>query len=188
MSWIRRTAALSVRDYIGETEGASQWATWSASNPRADSRYILTTLDSILVQKHRPLEILVVDDGSTHSTARNGERICTEVRLIEQQRRGTSQPEYRHSRESGGSSGFLDSRRSVESRQAQRNWPVSKRKPALDLVFGHIQISSLRRCRRRSGRVWPFRSGRCPDCFRGDARAASVLRSSWLVFGRTRHG
>src|SRR3954451_20944083 len=51
-------------------------------------RYIAATLDSILVQKHRPLEIWVVDDGSTDATTQVVRDYAPEVRLIEQSRRG----------------------------------------------------------------------------------------------------
>ncbi len=51
-------------------------------------RYIVATLDSILAQRHRPLEILVVDDGSTDSTAQIVREYAPEVRLIEQDQRG----------------------------------------------------------------------------------------------------
>src|SRR5579862_3680719 len=51
-------------------------------------RYIAPALDSILAQKHRPIEILVVDDGSTDATAQTVRGYAPEVRVIEQRQRG----------------------------------------------------------------------------------------------------
>ena len=52
--------------------------------------YIAPALDSILAQKHRPIEILVVDDGSTDSTVQTVREYAPDIRVIEQEQRGHS--------------------------------------------------------------------------------------------------
>jgi len=108
--------------------------------PAHNSRYILTTLDSILVQKHRPLEILVVDDGSTDATARLVSGYAPEVRLIEQELGG--HPAARNTgirAASGDFLGFLDHDDLWSPDKLERQLASFERNPALDLVFGHIQ-------------------------------------------------
>ena len=57
--------------------------------PAHNSRqYIVPTLESVLVQKHRPIEIVVVDDGSSDGTSQLMRGFAPEVRVIEQPQRG----------------------------------------------------------------------------------------------------
>jgi glycosyltransferase involved in cell wall biosynthesis len=103
-------------------------------------RYIAPALDSILAQKHRPIEILVVDDGSTDSTAQMVRGYSPEVRVIEQEQRG--HPAARNAgirAASGEFLAFLDhdelwsaDKLELQIARFERNWE-------LDLVFGHMQ-------------------------------------------------
>lgn len=103
-------------------------------------RYIVPTLDSILAQRHRPLEILVVDDGSTDSTARIVRRCSPEVRLIEQNQRGHPAARNTGVRASTGEFlGFLDHDDLWSPDKLERQMATFTLNPTLDLVFGHIQ-------------------------------------------------
>jgi glycosyltransferase involved in cell wall biosynthesis len=109
--------------------------------PAHNSRlYIAPALDSILVQKYRPIEILVVDDGSTDSTAQMVRGYAPEVRVIEQEQRG--HPAARNAgirAASGEFLGFLDHDDLWSPDKLELQIAGFERNPELDLVFGHIQ-------------------------------------------------
>ena len=109
--------------------------------PAHNSRqYIRPTLDSILAQKHRPLEVVVVDDGSTDGTAQIVCGYAPEVRLIEQEQRG--HPAARNAgvnAAAGEFLGFLDHDDLWSPDKLERQMASFRRNPDLDLVFGHIQ-------------------------------------------------
>jgi len=103
-------------------------------------RYIVETLDSILVQRHRPLEILVVDDGSTDSTAQMVRGYAAEVRLIEQEQLGHPAARNTGIRAAAGEFlAFLDHDDLWSPDKLERQIASFEQNPALDLVFGHIQ-------------------------------------------------
>ncbi len=103
-------------------------------------RYIVPALDSILSQKHRPLEILVVDDGSTDSTAEIVREFAGEVRLIEQEQSGHPAARNTGIRAAAGEFlAFLDHDDIWSPDKLERQLASFERNPSLDLVFGHIQ-------------------------------------------------
>lgn len=54
------------------------------------ARFIRSTLESALAQTHRPLEVMVVDDGSTDESASIAESMGPPVRVIRQANQGES--------------------------------------------------------------------------------------------------
>jgi glycosyltransferase involved in cell wall biosynthesis len=74
-----------------------------------DSAFIEQTLRSVIAQTHRPLEIIVVDDGSTDGTADLARRCCPEARVIEQANAGAAAARNRGLAEARGEYvAFLD--------------------------------------------------------------------------------
>jgi glycosyltransferase involved in cell wall biosynthesis len=108
--------------------------------PAHNSQFILPALDSILAQKHRPIEILVVDDGSTDSTVQMVRDYAPAVRVIEQEQRGHPAARNAGLRAATGKFfAFLDHDDLWSPDKLERQIACFERNPALDLVFGHIQ-------------------------------------------------
>src|SRR5262249_41927852 len=57
---------------------------------RDGERYLAEALDSILAQTHAPLEVIVVDDGSTDRSAEIARGFAPRVRCVSQEHRGVA--------------------------------------------------------------------------------------------------
>jgi glycosyltransferase involved in cell wall biosynthesis len=103
-------------------------------------RYLAEALDSILAQTHRPLEVVVADDGSTDATAGVVRRYGDAVRAVWQPNTGAPAARnlgLRHAR--GDFIAFLDAddlwHRDKLARQVER----FADRPELDVSVTHIQ-------------------------------------------------
>ncbi len=102
--------------------------------------YIQAAIDSILEQSYRPLELIVVDDGSTDSTPEIVSAYGSEVRLIRQPQQGHAAARNAGIRAARGAFlAFLDYDDLWSKDKLKLQLACFKRRPKLDLVFGHIQ-------------------------------------------------
>lgn len=104
------------------------------------ARHIRETLESVFAQTYRPLEILVIDDGSTDSTAAEVAAFSPDVELISQPQGGHPAARNRGVRASRGEFlSFLDHDDLWAPEKTESQMECFRRDPGLDLVFGHIQ-------------------------------------------------
>jgi len=102
--------------------------------------HLRPTLDSVLAQTYRPLEVIVVDDGSADGTPETVESYGPPVVLLRQQRRG--HPAARNAgirAASGEFLSFLDHDDLWTPEKLSRQMECFRLDPDLDLVFGHIR-------------------------------------------------
>ncbi|MGO9094422.1 MAG: glycosyltransferase family 2 protein [Bryobacteraceae bacterium] len=108
------------------------------------ARFLPEAVANVLAQRYEPLEILLVDDGSTDSTPEMAPGLAPEVRYLRQENRGPSAARNLGLRETRGEIiAFLD---------ADDLWPDGKldlqvgrllQDPALDLVSGRVRYVEL---------------------------------------------
>jgi glycosyltransferase involved in cell wall biosynthesis len=103
-------------------------------------RYLAEAIESVLAQKYNPLEIIIVDDGSTDGTAELIKNLGADIRYVYQKNKGPATARNRGLAISlGDVVAFLD---------ADDYWPVDKleiqmkhmeNNPEIDVVLGRIQ-------------------------------------------------
>lgn len=103
--------------------------------------YIGETIESILAQSYRPLEVLVVDDGSTDGTAEVVRRFGDPVRYVRQENAGTAAARNRAVAESRGEFiALLDQDDLWVPHKLARQIPRFAEDPRIGLVFAGIEF------------------------------------------------
>ncbi len=100
------------------------------------AKYIRETLDSVLAQTYRPIEVIVVDDGSTDGTREQILAYGDRVRYVWQPNRGPSSPRNHGVRlASGEFVAFLDADDLIAPQWIAAAVAVMKRRPDVGLTF-----------------------------------------------------
>lgn len=103
-------------------------------------RYVAETVESVLAQSHEPIEILVVDDGSTDGTVEALTRFGDAIRVIRQENRGPSVARNRGMEESRGAFiSFLDADDLWIEEKTELQMARFRDRPTLELCSGHIR-------------------------------------------------
>jgi glycosyltransferase involved in cell wall biosynthesis len=103
-------------------------------------KYLREAIDSVLAQKYSPLEVLVVDDGSSDNGPDLASRYGPQVRVIAIPHRG--HPAARNAgvaASTGDFLAFLDADDLWTANKIELQLQAFAADPSLDLVFGHMQ-------------------------------------------------
>ena len=103
-------------------------------------RYLAEAINSVLAQTYRPIEVIVVDDGSTDGSAQVAKRFADSVRYCFQANSGTSAARNRGAYLASGTFfAFLDADDLWVVDKSTRQIAAFGDDPGLDVVFGHVQ-------------------------------------------------
>ena len=102
--------------------------------------YIGEAIESALGQDYRPLELIVVDDGSTDGTADVVRRYGDSAQYAFQENAGNGAARNRAvGRASGALFAFLDADDRFVPGKLDQQWEALRADPDLDVVFGHVR-------------------------------------------------
>jgi glycosyltransferase involved in cell wall biosynthesis len=103
-------------------------------------RYLGAAIDSVLAQSHKPIELIVVDDGSTDSSAAVAAGFGGGVRVVSQQNAGIGAARNRGVAAATGSLlAFLDCDDLWAKEKLTLQVTALAANPALDFVLGYCQ-------------------------------------------------
>jgi glycosyltransferase involved in cell wall biosynthesis len=103
------------------------------------AHYLAEAIDSVLAQTWPPLEVIVVDDGSTDGSGAIAAAYGPPVRCIRQERGGMAASRNRAVREAAGDFfAFLDADDRFPPEKLERQLAVFVDDPGLDVVYGHV--------------------------------------------------
>lgn len=107
-------------------------------------RYIAEAVESIRRQNHNPLEIIIVDDGSTDNTARTVADISGNIRYVYQSNSGPAAARNRGLiMAKGDVIGFLDADDLWSGNKLKIQTALLEQKPEVDIVLGLLQRMQL---------------------------------------------
>ena len=102
--------------------------------------YIKAAIDSVLAQAYRPLQIIVIDDGSSDSSVEIVGRFGSAITLIKQENAGAAAARNTGVRNASGTFlSFLDSDDLWNVDKLDKQLDVMTQQPEIDLVFGHTE-------------------------------------------------
>jgi glycosyltransferase involved in cell wall biosynthesis len=102
--------------------------------------YLAEAIDSVLAQTHRPLELIVVDDGSEDDTADIARGYGDRITFLQQQRQGNGgarNTAVAHAQ--GEYLAFLDADDRFPPERLERELRALQAEPELEAVFGHVR-------------------------------------------------
>jgi glycosyltransferase involved in cell wall biosynthesis len=102
--------------------------------------YLAEAIDSVLAQTYAPLELIVLDDGSTDGSRAVIESYGDAVRAVFQDRGGIGAARNRALEVARGDIlGFIDADDRYVPDKIERQMAVLDADPSVDMVFGHIR-------------------------------------------------
>ncbi|MFB2939255.1 glycosyltransferase family 2 protein [Aerosakkonemataceae cyanobacterium BLCC-F154] len=103
-------------------------------------RYLAEAIESVLNQTYKPIEIIIIDDGSTDKSAEVAKNFAPSVRYYYQPQSGAGAARN-HGVELAESSffAFLDADDFWVKDKLIKQMQVLQEEPEIDMVFGHIQ-------------------------------------------------
>ena len=145
-------------------------------------KYLREAIESVIGQTYRPLELVVVDDGSTDSSAEIAKSFAPQVRYFYQENSGQAAALNRGIELSEGSFfSFLDDDDLWTKDKLMRQMAVLENNTEADMVFGQVeQFFSSELDEKRRGRV-RIRARVMPGFFKG---GMLIRRGSFFRVGK----